>query len=118
MTIANLHKDTCKVYRAISEKDDYGAWVEKFALVHDSIPCRLSQKWLRTVVVGDNNSSTQEYKLFTGLEADILQNDRLVVMRFADKSKYTFKASKPFAYAGIPHKEIALSEISENEVEP
>lgn len=117
MKIADLHKDKCTVYRVVSKENSYGAIEESYEKVHENIPCRLSQKWLRSVVVGDNNSSTQEYKLFIGLEADIRQNDKLVITRYADSSRYTFKASKPMSYAVIRHKEIVLTEISENEVE-
>lgn len=116
MRLSDLHVDECTVYRAVSQENEYGALEEKYEKLYENIPCRLSQKVLRSVVVGDNNSSIQEYKLFIGLEADIRQNDKLIITRYADSSRYTFKASKPMSYTVIKHKEIVLTEISENEV--
>ena len=71
---------------------------------------------IRSVVV-TLNSSSQEYKLFVGLNVDIKQNDLLKITRKADGAIYMFKASKPLAYNIIKHKEIVLTEVSENEVD-
>ena len=118
MNITSLHVDSCDVYRTATTVNDVGTIVEgDWSKVHENIPCRLSQKVLRSAVVGDNNSSSQEYKLFTGLDADVKQNDVLIVRRKADGQKYKFRASKPFSYVVIPHKEIVLTEISANEVD-
>ena len=54
---------------------------------------------------------------FSGLDVDIKQNDLLKVTRRADGAIYMFKASKPLAYSIIKHKEIVLTEVSENEVD-
>ncbi|MDK4481720.1 YqbH/XkdH family protein [Fusobacterium necrophorum] len=116
MRLSDLHVDECTVYRAVSQENEYGALEEKYEKLYENIPCRLSQKVLRSVSVGDNNSSSQEYKLFTDLGADIRQNDKLVITRYADGSQYFFKASKPMSYRVIRHKEIVLTEISGNEV--
>ena len=72
---------------------------------------------MRSVTPGMINSSGQEYKLFVGLDVDIKQNDLLKVTRKADGAIYMFKASKPLAYNIIKHKEIVLTEVSENEVD-
>ena len=53
----------------------------------------------------------------SGLGVDIKQNDLLKVTRKADGAIYIFKASKPLAYSIIKHKEIVLTEVSENEVD-
>lgn len=116
MRLSDLHKDKCTVYRTVSKENEYGALEEEYEKLYEDVPCRLSQKWLRSVIVGDNNSSSQEYKLFADLGADIRQNDKLVITRYADGSRYFFKASKPMSYSVIRHKEIVLTEISENEV--
>ena len=111
-----LHADRVTVIRSVVIVDEYGGAYEEQREILSNIPCRLSQKWLRSVTPGPVNSSSQEYKLFVGLDVDIKQNDLLKVTRKADGAIYMFKASKPLAYNIIKHKEIALIEISENEV--
>jgi len=110
-----LHTDRVTVLRVVSEEDENGGTFEKYKEVLTDVPCRLSQKWLRSVIIGEINFSSQEYKLFVGLDVDIKQNDLLKVTRKADRELYIFKASKPLAYSITKHKEIALIEISENE---
>jgi len=112
-----LHNDRVTVIRSVTTTDEYGGAFEKYVEVSKDIPCRLSQKWLRSVMPGPVNSSSQEYKLFVGLDVDIKQNDLLKVTRKADGAIYMFKASKPLAYSIIKHKEIILTEVSENEVD-
>ena len=111
-----LHNDRVTVVRSVTITDEYGGAFEKYVEILKDIPCRLSQKWLRSITPGPVNSSSQEYKLFVGFGVDIKQNDLLKVTRKADGELYIFKASKPLAYNIIKHKEIALIEISENEV--
>ena len=111
-----LHADKVTVIRSVVIVDEYGGAYEEQREILKDIPCRLSQKWLRSVTPGPLNSSSQEYKLFVGLDVDIKQNDLLKVIRKADGAVYMFKASKPLAYNIIKHKEIALTEVSENEV--
>ena len=111
-----LHTDRVTVIRSVSITDEYGGAFEEQREILKNIPCRLSQKWLRGVIPGLVNSSSQEYKLFVGLDVDIKQNDLLKVIRKADGAIYIFKASKPLAYNIIKHKEIILIEVSENEV--
>ena len=112
-----LHNDRVTVVRSVTITDEYGGAFEKYVEILKDIPCRLSQKWLRSITPGPINSSSQEYKLFVGLGVDIKQNDLLKVIRKADGAVYIFKASKPLAYNIIKHKEIVLTEISENEVD-
>lgn len=112
-----LHNDRVTVIRSVTTTDEYGGAFEKYVEVSKDIPCRLSQKLLRGVLPGPINSSSQEYKLFVGLDVDIKQNDLLKVVRKADGAVYIFKASKPLAYNIIKHKEIVLIEVSENEVD-
>lgn len=111
-----LHSDRVTVIRSVTITDEYGGAFEELREILKDIPCRLSQKWLRSVIPGPVNSSAQEYKLFVGLDVDIKQNDLLKVIRKADGAIYIFKASKPLAYNIIKHKEIILIEVSENEV--
>lgn len=115
MSLERLHVDRCTVYRVAKSKGKRGGTFEDWQKVFENIPCRLSQKWLRSSTDGDIVGSSQEYKLFVGLNVDILQNDKLEVTRKADGAVYVFKASKPFAYSLLPHKEIVLSEFSDNE---
>ena len=112
-----LHNDRVTVVRSVTITDEYGGAFEKYVEILKDIPCRLSQKWLRSITPGPVNSSSQEYKLFVGLDVDIKQNDLLKVTRKADGAIYMFKASKPLAYNIIKHKEIVLTEVSENEVD-
>lgn len=112
-----LHSDRVTVIRSVTITDEYGGAFEELREILKDIPCRLSQKWLRSVTPGPVNSSGQEYKLFVGLGVDIKQNDLLKVTRKADGAIYMFKASKPLAYNIIKHKEIVLTEVSENEVD-
>ena len=112
-----LHNDRVTVIRSVTTTDEYGGAFEKYVEVSKDIPCRLSQKWLKSVTPGMINSSSQEYKLFVGLDVDIKQNDLLKITRKADGAVYMFKASKPLAYNIIKHKEIVLTEVSENEVD-
>ena len=112
-----LHNDRVTVIRSVVVVDEYGGAFEEQKEILKDIPCRLSQKLLRGVLLGPINSSSQEYKLFVGLNVDIKQNDLLKITRKADGELYIFKASKPLAYNIIKHKEIALIEVSENEVD-
>ena len=112
-----LHNDRVAVFRSVVVVDEYGGAFEEQREILKDIPCRLSQKLLRGVSVGPVNSSSQEFKLFVGLDVDIKQNDLLKVVRKADGAIYMFKASKPLAYNIIKHKEIVLTEVSENEVD-
>ena len=112
-----LHNDRVTVIRSVVFTDEYGGSFEKYKEILKDVPCRLSQKWLRSSTPGAINSSSQEYKLFVGLDVDIKQNDLLKVTRKADGAIYMFKASKPLAYNIIKHKEIVLTEVSENEVD-
>lgn len=112
-----LHNDRVTVIRSVVVVDEHGGAFEEQREILKDIPCRLSQKWLRSVIPGPVNSSSQEYKLFVGLDVDIKQNDLLKVTRKADGAIYMFKASKPLAYNIIKHKEIVLTEVSENEVD-
>ena len=112
-----LHSDRVTVIRSVTITDEHGGAFEEQREILKDIPCRLSQKLLRGVSLGPVNSSSQEYKLFVGLDVDIKQNDLLKVIRKADGAIYMFKASKPLAYNIIKHKEIVLTEVSENEVD-
>ena len=110
-----LHNDRVTVIRSVVVVDEHGGAFEEQREILKDIPCRISQKLLRGVSPGPINSSSQEYKLFVGLDVDIKQNDLLKVTRKADGAIYMFKASKPLAYSIIKHKEIVLTEVSENE---
>ena len=112
-----LHNDRVTVIRSVVVTDEYGGAYEEQREILKDIPCRLSQKWLRSVTPEPLNSSSQEYTLFVGLNLDIKQKDLLKITRKADGAIYMFKASKPLAYNIIKHNEIVLTEVSENEVD-
>ena len=89
-----LNTDRVTVIRSVTITDEYGGAFEEQREILKDIPCRLSQKWLKSVTPGMINSSGQEYKLFVGLDVDIKQNDLLKITRKADGKLYIFKASK------------------------
>lgn len=115
MILSDLHCDRLKVLRSVEKQDEFGGTIETLEVIYEDIPCRLSQRNLRSTVISEINSSKNVYKVFTSLDVDIKQNDVLEVLRTADNSKYKFKAGKPIAYGLIQHKEILVEEIEENE---
>lgn len=113
--ISQLYNDTVNVYRTVAKDDGYGGTIEELRLVCEGVKCRLSQKSLHSTSNDIVRSSTQEFKLFAAVNIDIKQNDRLKVFR-GGKDVYHFLAGQPFKYYDlIPHAEIVLSEVIENE---
>lgn len=108
-----LYTDTFSIYRPTLVKDQWGGSINKDVLISENNPCRLSQMTVKGTA-GIINSSEQEFRLFIPLNIEVLQNDRLEVQR--GSSKYTARASAPFKYLDIlPHQEIVLREVVENE---
>lgn len=111
-----LYTDRLKIKRSMSYTDEFGGSFEEYKEVASDVPCRLSQRYLREVIVSNGVSqSKQDYKVFAGLACDVRQNDLLELTRQVDGSKYYFKASKPMSYELTRHKEVFVSEISQNE---
>lgn len=113
--ISQLYNDTVNIYRYVAKDDGYGGTIEELTMVCEGVKCRLSQKSLHPTSNDIVRSSVQEFKLFTNVNVDIKQNDRLKVFR-GGKDVYQFLAGQPFKYYDlIPHAEIPLSEVIENE---
>lgn len=111
--IEKFYTDTVDVYRYAEIDDGYGGTNEELTLISKDNRCRLSQKTISATTGSPLLTSTQEFRLFTPLEIEIAQNDKLEVRR--GSVIYTFKAGQPFAYYDrTPHKEIVVKEVVEN----
>lgn len=111
--IEKFYTDTVDVYRHAEADDGYGGTVEELTLISKDNRCRLSQKTISATSGSPLLTSIQEFRLFTPLEIEIAQNDKLEVHR--GLATYTFKAGQPFAYYDrSPHKEIVVQEVIEN----
>ena len=111
--IEKFYTDTVDVYRYAEVDDGYGGTIEELMLISKDNRCRLSQKTISATTGSPLLTSTQEFRLFTPLEIEIAQNDKLEVHR--GSVIYTFKAGQPFAYYDrTPHKEIIVKEVVEN----
>lgn len=111
--IEKFYTDTVDVYRYAEVDDGYGGTMEELMLISKDNRCRLSQKTISATSGSPLAASTQEFRLFTPLEIEIAQNDKLEVHR--GSITYTFKAGQPFAYYDrSPHKEIVVKEVVEN----
>lgn len=108
-----LYTDKFSIYRNITVDDGFGGTIEKESLILENIPCRISKKSLFSTG-GDNlNVSVQEFTLFFNIDVEVLQNDRLEILR--GDIKYNARASQPFKYLDIlPHQECILKEVIEN----
>lgn len=115
--ISKLHTDKMLIKRVVSTTDEYGGTIEDYKIIAENVPCRLSQKVLRATTSNFINSSKNLYKIFTDLKTNVVQNDIIVLTRGADDTIYTFRAGKPISYGLIPHKEIEVEEVEENEIE-
>lgn len=111
--IEKFYTDTVDVYRYAEVDDGYGGTVEELMLISKDNRCRLSQKTISATSGSPLAVSIQEFRLFTPLEIEIAQNDKLEVHR--GSMIYTFKAGQPFVYYDrSPHKEIVVREVVEN----
>lgn len=111
--LANLYNDKLTVYRSSKTVNEYGRIIQSEKIVYDSIPCRLSQKYLHTTEQNPINKSTNTYKIFLEPNYEIKQNDDLLVVKAG--IKYKFKAGKSFKYDDlIPHQEILVEEVEKN----
>ena len=69
---------------------------------------------LRATETGIINSSRNTYKILVSNDADIKQNDILLINKGV--IEYKFKAGKPIKYTDfIEHQEIAVEEVERNE---
>lgn len=112
--VDDFYTDIVDIYRPQKIDDGYGGRTEKDVLLYSGVKCMLDRESSTSTEGYPINSSTQTFTLFTYIDTDIQQNDKLIVYR--GNEKYTFRAGLPFAYYHLlPHKEIVMSEVLENE---
>ena len=103
-----------EVKRNIKSKDEDGLTNQDWKVVYTNIRCQLSVGILRATEPGIINSSRNTYKILVSNDADIKQNDILLVNKGG--IKYKFKAGKPIKYTDfLEHQEIAVEEVERNE---
>ena len=103
-----------EVKRSIKSKNEDGLTDQDWKVIYTNIRCQLSVGILRATEPGIINSSRKTYKILVSNDADIKQNDILLVNKGG--IKYKFKAGKPIKYTDfIEHQEIAVEEVERNE---
>lgn len=103
-----------EVKRNVKTKDENGLTVQDWKVIYTDIKCQLSVGILRATETGIINSSRNTYKILVSNDADIKQNDILLVNKGG--IEYKFKAGKPIKYTDfIEHQEIAVEEVDKNE---
>ena len=103
-----------EVKRNIKTKNEHGLTVQSWEVVYANIKCQLSVGILRATENGIINSSRNTYKILVDNDADIKQNDILLVNKGG--IEYKFKAGKSVKYTDfIEHQEIAVEEVDRNE---
>ena len=112
--VDDFYTDTVDVWRPQKIDDEDGGRTDEDFLLYSGIKCMLDRESSTSTEGYPVNSTTQTFTLFTHIDTDIQQNDKLIVYR--GNEKYTFRAGLPFAYYHLlPHKEIVMSEVLENE---
>lgn len=102
-----------EVKRNIKTKTDYGLTDQDWKVIYTNIKCQLSVGILRATEPGIINSSRNTYKILVSNDADIKQNDILLVNKGG--IEYKFKAGKPIKYTDfLEHQEIAVEEVERN----
>lgn len=103
-----------EVKRNIKTKDEDGLTNQDWKVIYTDIKCQLSAGILRATETGIMNSSKNTYKILVSNDADIKQNDILLVNKGG--IEYKFKAGKPIKYTDfLEHQEIAVEEVDKNE---
>ena len=103
-----------EVKRNKKTKNEHGLTAQGWEVVYTNIKCQLSAGILRATETGVINSSKNSYKIFVSNDAEIKQNDILVVSKGG--IKYKFKANKPIKYTDfLEHQEITVEEVERNE---
>lgn len=103
-----------EVKRNIKTKDEDGLTNQDLKVVYTDIKCQLSAGILRATEPGIINSSRNTYKILVSNDADIRQNDILLVNKGG--IEYKFKAGKPIKYTDfLEHQEITVEEVDKNE---
>ena len=103
-----------EVKRSIKSKDEDGLTDQDWKVIYTNIRCQLSVGILRATEPGIINSSRNTYKILVSNDADIKQNDILLVNKGG--IKYKFKAGKPIKYTDfLEHQEIAVEAVERNE---
>lgn len=103
-----------EVKRNIKTKNEHGLTVQDWKVIYTDIKCQLSVGILRATENGIINSSKNTYKILVDNDADIKQNDILLVNKGG--IEYKFKAGKPIKYTDfLEHQEITVEEVDKNE---
>lgn len=103
-----------EVKRSTKSKDEDGLTEQDWKVIYTNIRCQLSVGILRATEPGIINSSRNTYKILVSNDADIKQNDILLVNKGG--IEYKFKAGKPIKYTDfLEHQEIAVEEVERNE---
>lgn len=105
--VEKLYEDTCTVSRtaAPSKKASGETKLGQPQVIHESKPCRLSQKALSVNSQTEAaNNVAYETKLFIEPELEIKQGDTITVTHYGRTQSYT--AGEPFIYSS--HQEISL----------
>lgn len=103
-----------EVKRSTKSKNEDGLTDQDWKVIYTNIRCQLSVGILRATEPGIINSSRNTYKILVSNDADIKQNDILLVNKGG--IKYKFKAGKPIKYTDfLKHQEIAVEEVERNE---
>lgn len=103
-----------EVKRNTKTKDEDGLTNQDWKVIYTDIKCQLSAGILRATETGIMNSSKNTYKILVSNDADIKQNDILLVNKGG--IEYKFKAGKPIKYTDfLEHQEIAVEEVDKNE---
>ncbi len=96
--ILSLHK--ANIYRKGSTVVD-GETVNDFVLKYQNVPCHLSKKTINGIQTNDVSMSEFRYILFTSLDTDIKNGDRVEVLGFNEK----FTCQTPMNYSLINQKQ-------------
>ena len=103
-----------EVKRSTKSKDEDGLTDQDWKVIYTNIRCQLSVGILRATEPGIINSSRNTYKILVSNDADIKQNDILLVNKGG--IKYKFKTNKPIKYTDfLEHQEISVEEVEKNE---
>lgn len=111
--LERLYTDRFNLYRTVLKDDGYGGTIEEEVLISSDNICRLSKGTIKNGQISHINGSEQSYKLFIPGSIEVIQNDKLEIMR--GNIKYVARASQPFKYVDLlEHQEIELNEVIEN----
>lgn len=104
--LAKTYFDTATVYRKQATEDTNGISTLTYQIVHNNIPCALSQKQLTTPTQNESNNYRYDSLLFVDPTKTIKPGDKLVITIGANSDTRTMYAGEPFIYTS--HQEVPL----------